>query len=180
MELNPEARERLAAAGISPTEWARRNFQTEQRFGDACGCFDDRCIGHHHDVDDACGCLSALLEQEGELVMSHADRPLVVCLCGSTRFMDAIAHVAQLETLAGRIVVRPEVVSSTRSSEGVVLDTEAKTALDRLHRAKIRLADEVVFVAPGGYMGPSTRAELAYALDLGKPIRMVPDSMEDR
>ncbi|MEV4602577.1 hypothetical protein AB0K15_34930 [Amycolatopsis sp. NPDC049253] len=112
--------------------------------------------------------------------MSHPDRPLVVCLCGSTRFMDAIARVAQAETLAGRIVVRPEVVSSTRPPEGVVLDAEAKTALDRLHRAKIRLADEVVFVAPGGYMGPSTRAELAYALELGKPIRLVPGSKEDR
>lgn len=45
--------------------------------------------------------------------MSHPDCPPVVCLCGSTRFMDAIARVAQSETLAGRIVVRPEVASST-------------------------------------------------------------------
>ncbi|WP_432847106.1 hypothetical protein ACQPXB_40685 [Amycolatopsis sp. CA-161197] len=112
--------------------------------------------------------------------MSHADRPPVVCLCGSARFMDAIADVARTETLAGRIVVRPEVVSSTRSPEGVVLDEAAKTALDRLHRAKIRLADEVVFVTPGGYMGSSTRAELAYALDVGKPIRLVPGNKEDR
>ncbi|WP_275293191.1 hypothetical protein [Amycolatopsis sp. La24] len=108
------------------------------------------------------------------------DRPLVVCLCGSTRFMDAIALVAQGETLAGRIVVRPEVVSSDRSPGGATLDAAAKERLDRLHRAKIRLADEVVFVAPGGYMGPSTRAELAYALDLDKPIRLVPGSKEDR
>ncbi|GAA3554470.1 hypothetical protein GCM10022222_42630 [Amycolatopsis ultiminotia] len=110
--------------------------------------------------------------------MSDPDRPPVVCLCGSTRFMDAIAHVAQSETLAGRIVVRPEVVSSARSPHGAVLDQEAKTALDRLHRAKIRYADEVVFVAPGGYMGPSTQAELVYALDLGKPIRLLTGSKE--
>jgi hypothetical protein len=113
---------------------------------------------------------------DGDPLTPHPDRPPVVCLCGSTRFMDAIAHVARAETLAGRIVVRPEIVSSDRSPDGIVLDQATKTALDRLHRAKIRLAEEVVFIAPGGYMGPSTHAELAYALDLGKPIRVLPDN----
>lgn len=106
--------------------------------------------------------------------------PRMVCLCGSTRFMDAIARIAQAETLAGRIVVRPEVVSSDWSPDGAVLDAGAKDRLDRLHKAKIRLADEVVFVVPSGYMGPSTRAELAYALELDKPIRLVPDGTENR
>ncbi|GAA1986584.1 hypothetical protein [Amycolatopsis minnesotensis] len=108
------------------------------------------------------------------------DRPPVVCLCGSTRFMDEINAVAVAETLAGRIVVRPEVVSTTAAPNGgAVLDEATKAALDRLHRAKIRYADEIVFVAPGGYMGPSTHAELAYALDLGKPVRVLPDTAEE-
>ncbi|MEV4808101.1 hypothetical protein AB0K18_49650 [Nonomuraea sp. NPDC049421] len=41
--------------------------------------------------------------------------------------------------------------------------------LDDLHRAKIRLADEVLVV--GDYIGDSTRAEIAYARSLGKPVR---------
>ncbi|MEU1133557.1 hypothetical protein ABZ383_27495 [Streptomyces sp. NPDC005900] len=51
-------------------------------------------------------------------------------------------------------------------------DAEAqagKARLDELHRAKIRLADEVLVV--GDYVGTSTRAEIAYARELGKPIR---------
>ncbi|MEE1768325.1 hypothetical protein PUR34_09120, partial [Streptomyces sp. JV185] len=44
-----------------------------------------------------------------------------------------------------------------------------KVRLDDLHRAKIRLADEVLVV--GDYIGDSTRAEIAYARSLGKPVR---------
>ena len=31
--------------------------------GDACGCTDSRCIGHHHDADDPCPCLDVQLDQ---------------------------------------------------------------------------------------------------------------------
>ena len=44
-----------------------------------------------------------------------------------------------------------------------------KVRLDELHRAKIRLADEVLVV--GDYIGDSTRAEIAYARSLDKPVR---------
>ncbi|SMF84437.1 hypothetical protein SAMN02745830_06790 [Streptomyces sp. Amel2xC10] len=44
-----------------------------------------------------------------------------------------------------------------------------KIRLDDLHRAKIRLAGEVLAV--GDYIGDSTRAEIAYARSLGKPLR---------
>jgi len=30
--------------------------------GDRCGCIDDRCIGHHHDPSDDCGCLEPCIE----------------------------------------------------------------------------------------------------------------------
>lgn len=44
-----------------------------------------------------------------------------------------------------------------------------KVRLDDLHRAKIRLADEVLVV--GDYIGDSSGAEIAYARSLGKPVR---------
>jgi hypothetical protein len=98
--------------------------------------------------------------------------PIIVCLCGSTRFMTDIELAAQRETLAGRIVVRPEINMHTPDPRWGITDPNAtKRGLDELHRAKIRLADEVLFVCPGGYLGPSTRAELAYARQLGEPIR---------
>jgi hypothetical protein len=40
-----------------------------------------------------------------------------------------------------------------------------------VHFQKIRMADEVYIVDPGGYVGESTRREIAYAESLGKPVR---------
>ncbi len=42
--------------------------------------------------------------------------------------------------------------------------------MDALHLRKIDLADRVLIVNPGGYLGESTRRELAYAQAAGKPI----------
>jgi len=36
---------------------------------------------------------------------------------------------------------------------------------------RLTLADEVYIVDPGGYVGESTRREIAYAESLGKPVR---------
>lgn len=33
-----------------------------RRLGDKCGCQDDRCVGHHHDESDECGCLEPCIE----------------------------------------------------------------------------------------------------------------------
>ncbi len=40
-----------------------------------------------------------------------------------------------------------------------------------MHLQKIRMADEVYIVDPGGYVGESTRREIAYATSLGTPVR---------
>jgi hypothetical protein len=61
--LNAAARLTLRNAGITPAQWARIQGQPDGKwYGDACGCNDDRCIGYHHDENDDCGCLPALLE----------------------------------------------------------------------------------------------------------------------
>ncbi|EPH46894.1 hypothetical protein ABT390_33870 [Streptomyces aurantiacus] len=48
---------------------------------------------------------------------------------------------------------------------------ELKKELDALHRWKIRTADQVLVVNPGGYIGESTHAEIRFAHQLGRPIR---------
>ena len=66
-------------------------------------------------------------------------------------------------TFTGVIVVAP--------SEGDESPTpEQKADLDALHLRKIDLADRVLIVNPGGYVGESTRREIAYARATGKPI----------
>jgi hypothetical protein len=53
---------------------------------------------------------------------------------------------------------------------GDPITDEQKAALDVLHLAKIDLADRVVVVNPGGYIGDSTRREIHYAHQSGKPV----------
>jgi hypothetical protein len=91
------------------------------------------------------------------------DRPEIVCICGSTRFVDEVRAANRELTLAGAIVVAPG------EAGGSVTDGQ-KTALDALHRHKIDLADRVLVVNPGGYVGESTSGEIAYARATGKPV----------
>ena len=102
-------------------------------------------------------------------------RPTIVCLCGSVRFLEAFDQASLRETLAGRIVLS---VGSHRQRDEDALahltDAERAAALDHLaalHRHKIDLADEILVINTGGYTGPSTRAEIAYARARGKTIR---------
>ncbi|MGW1181535.1 hypothetical protein ACWD7Y_01290 [Streptomyces drozdowiczii] len=97
--------------------------------------------------------------------------PRIVVICGSTRFMAEMAEADLRETEAGRIVVKPGCdLKSPHALWSDPVEAEAlKARLDELHRAKIRLADEALVV--GDYIGDSTRAEIAYARSLGKPVR---------
>ncbi|MBV2355919.1 hypothetical protein KUM39_16305 [Streptomyces sp. J2-1] len=113
------------------------------------------------------------LAPEAQLVQAKEllGLPRIVVICGSTRFMAEMNDADLRETEAGKIVVKPgcdmkaphELWSDPGEAEAL------KVRLDELHRAKIRLADEVLVV--GGYVGDSTRSEIAYARSLGKPVR---------
>jgi|SRR4029077_420838 len=100
-------------------------------------------------------------------------RPTIVCLCGSTRFSEAFREANLRETLAGHIVLSIGV--DTKSDRDLLLAGEItkadKNRLDGLHLRKIDLADEVLVLNVGGYIGDSTAGEIIYARDLGKPIR---------
>jgi hypothetical protein len=97
--------------------------------------------------------------------------PRIVVICGSTRFMTEMNEADLGETKAGKIVVKPGCdMKSPHELWSDPVEAEAlKVRLGDLHRAKIRLADEVLVV--GDYIGDSTRAEIAYARSLGKPVR---------
>lgn len=100
--------------------------------------------------------------------------PKIVCLCGSTRFYEQFQKSNYEETMAGRIVLSVGFFlhSSEESHGEAVACTEAqKIQLDDLHKRKIDLADEVLVLNVGGYVGESTRSEIEYARRLGMPIR---------
>ncbi|MFB6726096.1 hypothetical protein ACFCV3_38350 [Kribbella sp. NPDC056345] len=93
------------------------------------------------------------------------DRPEIVCICGSARFADEIHAATRALTLAGAIVLAPTLFPPTAS-----LTDDQKTALGTLHLHKIDLADRVLIVNPGGYLGESTTREIAHAHTTNKPI----------
>ncbi|MBZ9712860.1 hypothetical protein [Deinococcus multiflagellatus] len=107
-------------------------------------------------------------------------RPTIVCLCGSVRFLAEFDAASLAETLAGRIVLS---VGSHRQRDEEAFSHlsagERAAALDRLvelHRHKIDLADEILVINPGGYVGHHTQQEIDYARALGKRVRWLEET----
>lgn len=91
----------------------------------------------------------------------------VVCLSGSTRFKREFLSAQLAESVRGRIVLLP-VFSQ---ADGLRLSDPEITALTEVHMRKIELADEVLVIDVGGYIGEQTAREIARAEELEKPIR---------
>ena len=111
-------------------------------------------------------------EVQVDVEVGEAPKARVVCLCGSTRFKDAFLAETKRLTLAGKIVLSVGCFPHTDdgASPEDALGEDVKRGLDALHLRKIDLADEVLVLNVGGYVGESTRREIAYARELGKPV----------
>lgn len=100
-------------------------------------------------------------------------KPKMVCISGSTRFLDEMAVAAWEMEKQGILVVGPHLLPA--SYPGIKPSHQAeeegvREILDELHLRKIDLADEVHVVNVNGYIGESTRNELRYAVRSGKPL----------
>jgi len=95
--------------------------------------------------------------------------PPIVCLCGSTRFIDLFDEAALQLTLRGCIVLS---IGSHKPRSRQYADNVGghKAGLDRLHKRKIDLADAVLVLDVEGYVGDSTRSEIAHAETTGTPV----------
>jgi hypothetical protein len=103
--------------------------------------------------------------------------PTIVCLCGSTRFWRTFQEAALAETVAGNIVLSIGAATATDEDHFAHLSPKVydnlKDQLDELHLRKIDLADEVLILNVGGYIGASTARELEYARTYGKVVRFL-------
>ena len=110
-------------------------------------------------------------------------QPAVVCLCGSTRFGKAFEEATLRETLAGRIVLSIGSYTSSDDDLFTGLSPEERTAITQalaeLHRHKIKMADEVLILNVGGYIGESTLSALQFALSLGRKVRYLEEPGQD-
>lgn len=100
----------------------------------------------------------------------------VITLCGSTRFKDEFMEAQKRLTLAGNIVISVGLFGHSGDAEvweGMDEGTlsETKIMLDDMHKRKIDMADEIFVINVGGYIGESTRSEIAYARNTGKAVR---------
>lgn len=127
--------------------------------------------------------LTALEERVEELEKERdRPRPPIICLCGSTRFMDAFFEAGWQFTLGGYIVLSVGVCKhvDTEGGHGAeMLGQDVADKLDELHLRKIDLADEVCVLNVGGYIGESTRKEIEYAKSLNKPIMYLEAPSDD-
>ncbi|WP_430787061.1 hypothetical protein [Actinoplanes sp. G11-F43] len=115
--------------------------------------------GPRPDWSAALGLARAVLTHRDPAPAVAGVRPKTVTICGSTRFRTAMTAVNYRLTLAGAIVLAPGVFGH----DGDPLTDDDKNRLDTLHLRKIDASDEIVVVNVGGYIGESTRAEIAYA-----------------
>lgn len=104
------------------------------------------------------------------------DMPTKVCLCGSTRFYKEFQKAIFDETMAGRIVLSvgfyPHSSQQAHGQKVGITDAQ-KNMLDELHKRKIDLADEILVINVGGYIGSSTLSEIRYAYRRGRNIRFL-------
>lgn len=112
--------------------------------------------------------------------MNDTAFPTIVCLCGSTRFSEAFREANLRETLAGRIVltIGCDMKSDTEVFAGYseAQLEDVKRRLDWLHFRKIEIADEVLILNVGDYVGSSTTRELLHARAMGKRVRWLEPS----
>ena len=143
-----------AAERLAQAVWRCRS---KEHYGDELcqGCSVNGVDGRRNSP----GCEVRKYELAGTVLRYAMDRPRIVCLCGSTRFKDEFLEHQKWLTLHGYIVLS---VGFFGHVDGMPTPKE-KRLVDELHLRKIDLADEVRVVNVGGYVGRSTRREIAYA-----------------
>ena len=92
----------------------------------------------------------------------------VITLCGSTRFKEQFIETQKRLTLEGYIVISVGMFGHSGDEE--VWKPGVKEMLDDMHKRKIDMADEIFVINVGGYIGESTRSEIAYAEKTGKKV----------
>jgi hypothetical protein len=93
------------------------------------------------------------------------DEFTVITLCGSMRFREEFERLDAELTLAGHVVLTPTALAPSRE-----LNAEERARLGRIHLQKVSMADEVLIVNVGDYVGESTRREIEHARSRGVAV----------
>ena len=91
----------------------------------------------------------------------------IITLCGSIKFKDEFMRVQEKLTLDGNIVLTPNFFNNIKKED---IDEKTKKMLDKMHKQKIDMSNEIYVINVGGYIGESTKNEIEYAKARGKRI----------
>lgn len=95
------------------------------------------------------------------------NHPLVITLCGSTRFKETFEEWNRRLTLAGAIVLMPGV---WHHYDGNELNEEDAKMAQSIHRHKILMSDLIFIINKDNYIGENTKEEIKFADSIGIPI----------
>lgn len=107
----------------------------------------------------------------GGTLINNPDSYKVITLCGSTRFKEQFLETQKRLTLEGNIILTVGLFGHSGDEE--VWKPGTKEMLDDMHLRKIDMADEIFVINVGGYIGESTKREIAYAESLGKKVNFL-------
>ncbi len=103
--------------------------------------------------------------------------PRIIVLCGSTRFTPQMMNKMWELALQDVIAIGWNVLPNNHNADGSEVDHHLAEQLgivdklDELHKRKIDLADEILVINVGGYIGKSTRSEIDYANKIGVTVK---------
>jgi len=101
------------------------------------------------------------------MINPEKEYPLIVCICGSSKFDIAFKQAIASETLAGNIVLvaawfdPPELTANQKAEQ------------EELNLKKVSLSDEIFVVNKAGTISQSTQREIQHAKKMGKKIRFL-------
>ncbi len=90
------------------------------------------------------------------------------------RFREEFARLDADLTLAGHVVLTP-----TALAPSTELNMKERARLGRIHLQKVAMADEVLVVNVGDYIGESTRREIEHARSHGVAVRFLEPHASD-
>lgn len=91
----------------------------------------------------------------------------IITLCGSIKFKEEFIKVQEKLTLEGNIILTPNFFNNIKKED---IKEETKEMLDKMHKQKIDMSDEILVINVDGYIGESTRNEIEYAKSKGKKV----------
>lgn len=94
----------------------------------------------------------------------------VVTLCGSMRFQKEFLEAGSYLTTEGYVVLGAGILGANFDEGFVDISDNLKFLLKRAMMQKIDMSDELFVVNKDGYIGETTKEEIAYAEESGKNI----------